>query len=153
VPKDADMTNSTDKHRKVSRTRKALGLMLAVWVSLAVQPCAVAAASTEECPHCPVLVETTPEPERNHCGSIVTSSEEIVSCASAQTECSDVEEGIVNLRIESPDLDEGHNVLPTSIPVSHPCLGPREESGNAAGPPEPSSGSVPLHVLKCLYLI
>ena len=147
------MTISTDKNRKVSRTRKALGLMLAVWVSLAVQPCAVAAVSTEECPHCPVPAETTPEPERNHCGSIVTSSEETVSCASAQAECCDVEEGIVSLRIESSDLDEGNNVLPTSVPVPHLYHGPCEESGNATGPPEPSVGSVPLHVLKCLYLI
>ena len=147
------MTISTDKNRKVSRTRKALGLMLAVWVSLAVQPCAMAAASTEECPHCPVLVETTPEPERNHCGSIVTSSEETVSCASAQAECCDVEEGIVSLRIESSDLDEGNNVLPTSVPVPHLYHGPCEESGNATGPPEASGGSVPLHVLKCVYLI
>lgn len=127
--------------------------MLAVWVSLAVQPCAVAAVSTEECPHCPVPAETMPEPERNHCGSIVTRSEDIVSCASAQTECCDVEEGIVNLRVESPDLDEDNNVLPTSVPVPHPNHGPCEESGNASGPPEPSGGPVPLHVLKCLYLI
>ena len=147
------MTISTDKNRKISRTRKALGLVLAVWVSLAVQPCAVAAVSTEECPHCPVTAESTSEPERSHRGSIVTTVEETVSCVSAQAECCDVEEGIVNFRIESSDLDEGNNVLPTSAPASHPRLGPCEESGNAAGPPEPSGGSVPLHVLKCVYLI
>ena len=127
--------------------------MLAVWVSLAVQPCAVAAVSAEECPHGPVPAETTPEPERNHCGSLATGSEEVASCASAESECCDVEEGIVNVRVELSDFGDDITVLPTSIPVSHPCLGPREESGNAAGPPEPSSGSVPLHVLKCLYLI
>ena len=147
------MTISTDKNRNVSRTRKALGLMLAVWVSLAVQPCAVAAVSTEQCPHCPVPVETTPEPERNHCGSTVTTNEETVSCASAQAECCDVEEGIVNLRIAASDLDEGDNVLTTSVPVPHLYHGPCEESGNATGPPEASGGSVPLHVLKCVYLI
>jgi len=147
------MTNNTDKHRNGSRTRKALGLMLAVWVSLAVQPCAVAAVSAEECPHGPVPAETTPEPERNHCGSLVTGSEEVASCASAESECCDLEEGIVNVRVELPDFGDDITVLPASVPASHPCLGPCEESGNAAGPPEPSGGSVPLHVLKCLYLI
>lgn len=147
------MTNSTDTPRNVSGTRKALALMLAVWVSLAGQPCAVAAVSDHGCPHCPVPAETTPGPERNHCGSLVTSSEEAVSCVSAQAECFDFEEGIVNVRVELPDFGDDITVLPTSVPASHPRLGPCEESGNAAGPPEPSGGSVPLHVLKCVYLI
>ena len=147
------MTISTDKYRKESRTRNALGLMLAVWVSLLVQPCAVAAVSDQECPHCPVPAEAASEPERNHCGSIIASSEEVVSCASAQADCCDFEEGIINLRVELPDLDEDNSVFPVSVPVSHLYHGPCEKSGNAADPPEASGGSVPLHVLKCLYLI
>ena len=147
------MTNSTDGHRHVSGTRKALGLMLAVWVSLAVQPCAVAEESDHECPDCPSTVEAAAEPEQSHCGSKVPTGEAVISCASAQADCCDVEAGIVNIRVESPDLDEDNSVLPTGVPASHPCLGPREESGNATGPPRPSSGSVPLYILKCVYLI
>ena len=46
----------TQPQSRRARTR-VFGLFVAVWVSLALQPCAVAAVSESDCPHCPSEIE------------------------------------------------------------------------------------------------
>ena len=140
------------QHSKPGRT-KAFGLLVAVWVSLALQPCAVAAASDHDCPHCPVEVEAAPAAIDDHCnpaGKI--KADDGTSLPSAQSDCCDLDNGIVNVRLDTSG-DDDVTFLTTSVPASQFRLGPCEESGNATGPPDPTGGSVSLHVLKCVYLI
>ena len=72
---------------------------------------------------------------------------------SAQSECCDIDEGIMNVRVDTSGDDDDTTVLPTCVPASQFRLGPCEEPGNATGPPDPTGGSVSLYVLKCVYLI
>jgi len=134
------------------RTR-VFGLFVAVWVSLALQPCAVAQVSESDCPHCPPEIEAVAATMESHCnpaGNVTP--DELPNCDSAQAACCEFAKGIVNVRVATDDLDDLTPGLPTSVPAPHPSLGPCEDPGNTAGPPEPSGGSVPLHVLKCVYL-
>ena len=141
------------QHTRSGKTR-VLGLMVAVWVSLALQPCAVAAVSDEKCPHCPMEVEAVPAAIEDHCNPAATTKEhDSKSYPSAHSECCDLDEGIVNVRVDTPGDDDDITALPTCVPASQFRLGPCEEPGNATGPPDPTGGSVPLHVLKCVYLI
>ncbi len=141
------------KHSKLGRTR-VFGLLVAVWVSLALQPCAVAAVSEHECPHCPMEVEAAPAAIEDHCNPAgKTKADASKSYPSAQSECCDLDEGIANVRVDSTGGDDDSTILPTSVPASQCRLGPCEESGNATGPPDPTGGSVSLRALKCVYLI
>lgn len=148
------MFASFNQQQTKSRRTRAFGLLVAVWVSLALQPCAIAAVSDHECPHCPVEVEATPAAIEDHCnpaGKI--KAEDGTSLPPAQSDCCDLDDGIVNVRLDTSDDDDGATFLPTSVPASQFRLGPCEESGSATGPPDPTGGSVPLYVLKCVYLI
>ncbi len=141
------------KHSELGRTR-VFGLLVAVWVSLALQPCAVAAVSDHECPHCPIEVEAAPAADEDHCNPAgKNKADDGTSVPSGQSECCDLDDGIVNVRIDTTGDDDDLSILPTSVPASQFRLGPCEESGNATGPPDPTGGSVPLHVLNCVYLI
>ena len=143
----------TQPRSKHARTR-LLGLFAAVWVSLVLQPCAVAAVSESDCPHCPPEVEAQAAAIESHCNPAAKATpDEMPNCDSVQAECCDLDEGIVNVRADTNHGDDDSTVLPTSVPASQPSLGPCGDSGNAAGPPEPSGGSVPLYVLKCVYLV
>lgn len=140
-------------HSKPGRTR-VFGLLVAVWVSLALQPCAVAAVSEHECPHCPTEVEAATAAIEDHCDPVrKNKADDGTSLPSAQSECCDVDDGIVNVRVDTTGDNDNLIILPTSVPASQFRLGPCEESGHATGPPDATGGSVPLHVLKCVYLI
>lgn len=137
---------------KRARTR-IFGLFVAVWVSLAVQPCAVAAVSESDCPHCPPEIEAVAPTTESHCNPAANiSHDEQPNCDSAQAACCDVDEGIVNVRVDTNGLDDNSTGLPLSALASHPDIGLCGAPENAAAPPEPSGATVPLHVLKCVYL-
>lgn len=141
------------QHSRTARAR-AFALLAAVWVSLALQPCAVAAVSDHECPHCPVEIVAESAPIRDHCNPAVTdTADNGAGSPSAQSDCCDLDDSIVNVRLDTSGDDDGSIVLPTCVPASQFRLGPCEESGSATGPPDPTGGSVPLYVLKCVYLI
>lgn len=129
-------------------------MLVAVWVGLGLQPCAVAAVSEHECPHCPTEVEAAPAAVEDHCNPVgKTKVDDGKNYPSAQSECCDLDEGIMNVRVDTSGDDDDTTVLPTSVPASQFRLGPCEESGNATGPPDPTGGPVSLYVLKCVYLI
>mgnify|MGYP001826465287 CR=1 FL=1 len=148
------MFASFNQQQTKSRRTRAFGLLVAVWVSLALQPCAIAAVSDHECPHCPVEVEATPAAIEDHCnpaGKI--KADDGRSLPSAQSDCCDLDNGIVNVRLDTSGDHDDATFLPTSVPASQFRLGPCEDSGNATGPPDSTGGPVPLYVLKCVFLI
>lgn len=141
------------QHTRRGRTR-VFGLLVAVWVSVVLQPCAIAAVADRECPHCPMEVEAALAAIEDHCNPAgKNKAEDATSLPPAQAECCDLDDGIVNVRVDTTSDDDDITILPTSVPASQFRLGPCEESGNATGPPDPTGGSVPLHVLMCVYLI
>ena len=145
-------THYTQPQSRRARTR-VFGLFVAVWFSLALQPCAVASVSESDCPHCPPEIEAEVAAVGSHCNPAAkVTPDELPNCDSVQAQCCDLDQGIVNVRIDTNSVDDDTTGLPTSVPASHPSLGPCEDPGNAAGPPDPSGGSVPLYVLNCVYL-
>lgn len=141
------------QHLRPGRTR-VFGLLIAVWVSLVLQPCAIAAVSDRDCPHCPMEVEAALAAIEDHCNPAgKTKADDGTSLPSAQSDCCDLDDGIVNVRVDNTGDDDDLTIFPTCVPASQFRLGPCEESGNATGPPDPTGGSVSLYVLKCVYLI
>jgi len=132
---------------------KILGLLTAVWIGLAIQPCAVAAVSNEDCAHSLVGAKAYPRPADAKCDPAVQRQiDDHTRPVPTSSNCCDLDEGIVNQRVD----DFGSNlialIVPPSVPDSLIRSGSSEESGNAADPPESSGGPVPLHILKCVYL-
>jgi hypothetical protein len=149
---DTVFAHHTQPQSRRARTR-VFGLFVAVWVSLALQPCAVAAVSESDCPHCPPEIEAVDATMESHCNPAAKAThDDLPNCDSVQAACCDLDKGIVSVRVDTTGVDDDNPGLPTSVPASHPSLGPCEESGSAAGPPQAVGGSVPLHVLKCVYL-
>ena len=141
------------KLHSVSAAPRVLGLLAAVWVGLAFQPCAVAAPAEQHCPNCPTEVAVDLAPVDDHCGTKAKDTQTVsASCASVQSDCGDIDDGIVNLRVESDDFDQDISVVPTCMPSSRLSTRLRESIGSTIGPPYLSGGSVPLFILNCVYL-
>jgi len=148
------MTTRTDRERSARGTRSVLGLLLSVWVSLAIQPCAVAAASEHHCPHCPPEAAAAPESQHHH-GSAShhgAAAKPAADCESMQAGCCDLDKSIVNVRVDLPDVDDLTAIV-TSVEPPQLVDAPHGRSERPAGPPEPPDGSVPIHLLKCVFLI
>ena len=144
------MDARADRQRTTTATRKVLGLFVAAWVSLALQPCALATEAEHSCPHCPTESEAAPESahHRHHSGEAAKAAD----CSSMQADCCEFDEGIVSVRLDPPNPDEQVLALPPTIPGAGVWPTLVQDFGNATGPPRPPAGRVPLHVLNCVYL-
>lgn len=138
------------RQRQQSWGRRALGMFVAVWLNLALQPCAMAFDSAEDhdCPHCP------PEQVHEH-GSMQASEDNQAPCVDGASDCLIAEElnhdsrtGTVKFK-DSPTGDivflatadlTARFAIPTRL--SSP---PRYATLHTGAPP-------PLHVLYCVYL-
>lgn len=140
-------------HDRRGRTR-LFGLFAALWVGLAMQPCAVASVAEQDCPHCPSQAEQGPAMHESHCDPAARVIPDISpDCDTVQADCCQIVDGTVNVvRDGDFDPDKQPTGLVASEPRSHPDPGRFENPGFETGPPEPSGESVPLHVLKCVYL-
>jgi hypothetical protein len=141
----------TDKAVTAQGTRRAFGLLLALWVSLALQPCAIA-ASEHDCPHCPAEIAAAPTSHHDHGGSgNHHNAAKMHDCASMQADCCELDDSIVNVRVDLPDLDDLTAFITSAAP---PQLAdaPRGQAERLASPPEPPDRSVPIHLMKCVFL-
>ena len=142
------MVKASDVTQLVA-TNKLLSALLVLWVNLALQPCALAAGSEHDCPHCPPVHEEEMPAHHGHHGP----AEATKPCASMQSDCCDELPSNVGPR----DLDQKVRDLPDqpaviaelapwldTIPIARPL--------SATGPPAPVAASPPLHVLHCVYL-
>ena len=130
--------------------RRALGLFVAVWLNLALQPCAMALESMQnnDCAHCP------PAQMHEH-GSMHQSMGNEMPCADAATDCSFSED--LNhdgrggqLKLKDAQFDTPVAIAPRefALPSSRPVnfqLRPRYASVHAGATPR-------LNVLYCVYL-
>jgi len=130
--------------------RRALGLFVAVWLNLALQPCAMALESMQDkdCAHCP------PAQLHEHSGMHESMDHEM-PCADAATDCSFSEDLNYDGRSGQLKLKDAQFDAPVAI-------APREFSSFNNSPvnfrPRPRYASVhagappPLNVLHCVYL-
>jgi hypothetical protein len=146
------MTGLIRKQAPTKGTRNVFGLLFALWVSLAIQPCAVAEVSEHSCPHCPTEVAAASDSSHHHGGPAHHAATQVSpSCESMQADCCDLDEGIANVRVELPDLDDATAVLTAAAPPQIVDV-PRREANRLADPPDPPDDLVPVHLKKCVFL-
>lgn len=130
--------------------RRALGLFVAVWLNLALQPCAMAydVDADADCPNCPPA-------EMQHHDAMHGDTEHDMPCADAASDCMLDADLNHDGRGGQIKLKDAPTVAPIAIttnelllPFNHPgnaTLHPRYASEHAGAPPS-------LHVLHCVYL-
>lgn len=130
--------------------RRALGLFVAVWLNLALQPCAMAFefADDSDCLNCP------PAQMHEH-GDMRGNMDQKMPCADSMADCAIVDDLNVDARGDQLKLKDAPADTPLAIapheltlPFQQPVdakLHPRYASVHAGAPP-------PLNVLYCVYL-
>jgi hypothetical protein len=138
------------RHKQQNFGRRALGLFVAVWLNLALQPCAMAydVEADADCPDCP------PAGMQHHDGMHSDMGRDM-PCADADTDCMldadwnhDGRSGQSKLKDAQPDVPIAIAAHERALPFSrraNTTLYPRYASVYAGAPP-------PLHVLHCVYL-
>ncbi len=140
----------TDKRHTVGTAkRRVLSVMVALWVSLGLQPCAMAAVGDVDCPQCPPEQEQPMAAVGEHCDP-----QGHPSFSSAPSDCYTLEESAIDGRLGKIDFkDDGK--FSAAIPISEPFVAIRFDasSRNAVGPPGQAvrARPIPLHILYCVY--
>lgn len=136
--------------KRLSRGRRALGLFAAVWLNLALAPCAMAyeADDDHDCPHCP------PAAVQDHHG-MHGDKQAGAPCADNLADCGldgefshDARGGNAKLKQAQPDLP----VMATAI---EPATTHAAVAQQRAPPPADAVGAgaaPPLHLLYCVFL-
>lgn len=128
--------------------RRVLGLFAAVWLNLAIQPCAMALEQEHDCPHCPPAHE---HEMAMHHGSAEAKAKP--PCASMQAQCGELDDFSVDGR--SGQL-KAKDVVDLTAILSHEYTELADQSlwlaRGSTDPPDDPFGSPPLHVLHCVYL-
>ena len=133
--------------RQQSCGRRALGLFVAVWLNLALQPCAMAyQVEDEDCPRCP------PAQTHEH-GGMHGNMDHKMPCAGGLSDCAIGEDLNVDARGDQLKVKDApgdaavtsHELLVQFPPPMHATRLPRYASVYSGAPP-------PLHVLYCVYL-
>ena len=129
-------------------SRQLLSLLVACWISLGLQPCAVASVQDAECPHCPS--EDTHAMPAGHDHSAMAAE---TDCATAIDSCCDLDETIVDSG-KPPhsvdDLDGQFFVVALPTPSYPQPLRSRLLS-NVDPPDYLAPPKVPLRILHCVY--
>lgn len=125
-----------------------LAVVLALWVNLAVQPCAMAMGTDSDCPHCPPAVEGTMAMAHGHHGQDVDSD-----CASLGADCGEIDEfGVDSRGSQSKLKDKAEIDASPPLPSGELSIRPSAVPVPATGPPDPAVEPPPLHLLNCVFL-
>ena len=127
---------------------RLLAVFVALWINLAVAPCAMASDSDSDCPHCPPQIEEMAS-HHGHPGS-----EKDSGCATQPPDCGVIDDVSLDGRTSQLKLKEKTDLVlhvPLPVPEVPPvALG---ESTSATGPPPPLGRPQTLHLLNCVFLI
>lgn len=125
-----------------------MGLLMVLWLNMAVLPCAMAFESDTSCAHCPPAGEHDITSHHSHSEVQVEPT-----CATTQSQCCDLEQAGVDARGGKLDIKPASEVVFITAPVI--ATMPSRSSGHvrcASDPPDIYGSSPPLHVLYCVYL-
>lgn len=130
-------------------TSRVLAVVFALWLNLAVGPCAMAFSVDSDCPHCPPPQEETMA--AHHGGH---SDDAGPGCDTTPTDCGDIDEFSLDVRSSLSKLKDKTEIvaiLPAALPEA--TFDPVAYSTTAADPPGPTAAPPPLHLLNCVFLI
>jgi len=138
------------RQKQHSRGLRALGLFVAVWLNLALQPCAMAfeADDDHDCPHCP------PAQTQEH-GGMHGNMDNKMPCADGLSDCAIVEDLNVDgrggqFKLKDAPVDTFLAIAPQELAqpfhqLTSATLHRRHTSVHAGASP-------PFYVLNCVYL-
>lgn len=136
----------------MTRTRTwghpVLGLFAAVWLNLALQPCAMALEADHDCPHCPPAHEHEMAAHHGH-----GDAQADEPCASMQSQCGELDDASLDGRSGQLKLKDA---VELPLAIAHDSIAPAvivaERCNYSTGPPRHAGLSPPLNVLFCVYL-
>jgi len=132
-----------------------LGLFAAMWLNMALQPCAMAMQMAHDhgCSHCPP--SQVRDAAESHHGDGHHAEQSVSPCAQADTSCAAGDEPVVDARKVQLKLKSSQADLPVAIASYDVCsLGwrPDETLPPLSTLPARAVPFPPLHVLFCIYL-
>ena len=139
---------STTRQARSTVTSRALAVVVALWLNLAVQPCAMAFGDDHDCPHCPPAQDMQMAGHHGH-----QADEAATDCETSQSDCGEIDDFSLQGRNTLSKLKA--EPLPVAIvaPASPLiALNPIGFSTTAADPPEPVASTTALHLLNCVFL-
>lgn len=146
-------SNSRSRHK--TRRRGALGLFVAVWLNLALAPCAMAnqAAGDHDCPNCPPEADM-PGHHDMHAGKHAPVMADM-PCADDLTDCSLDGDFSLDTRCGTSKFKGAQYELPVAIVAELP-LPLHDTPHRQRAPPwqaiEHDGAPPPLHLLHCVFL-
>ena len=125
-----------------------LGVLVAVWLNLAVQPCAMALGLDDGCPHCPPVDHAAMDAHHGH------HAEEVdAGCDSLLSDCGETDDFNIDGRFSfSKAKDTTDDVQAVAVAPVAAQLSRIGFTTTAADPPRPVGSSPPLYLLNCVFL-
>lgn len=144
------MSHQAGSSKRKSRARNALGLFAAVWLNLALAPCAMAieTADDHDCPHCP------PAGMQDH-HAMHTGMQAEAPCAEDLADCGLDDEFSHDTRGGQPQPKDTGDELPVLAAADQPAPGPTVPSRERAPPPferGAPGAAPPIYLLNCVFL-
>ena len=141
-------SGSTSRRSAATPAGRVLAVVLALWINLAVQPCAMAMGTDGDCPHCP--------PSAMHDMSMAHGHHDMdveADCATFGSDCGDVDDFGIDSRGAQAKLKDKAEVPAVSCALPpDPISGPAGFSTTAADPPETAAAPPPTYLLNCVFL-
>lgn len=133
-----------------SRGRRTLGLFVAVWLNLALAPCAMAyeAQSDHDCPHCPPV-----EAHSHHDGH--AGMQATMPCTDGLSDCGLDDDFSHDARTGQGASKDAQQDAPDTLAIESAFARLVIRAERGLGPPAAGSGVViarPLHLLLCVFL-
>ena len=136
-----------------SAARRGLGVLVLVWLNLALTPCAMALGADHACDHMPAAGAHDMPGHHEHGADHHVADHEAPSCDSLQANCCDLADVTVDVRNDRKTLQESSDAVPLAasgyevLHVFHPAT-----VGDAVDPPGPPPERAARHALFCVYL-
>ena len=144
------MGHPASSRKQQSRGRRAIGLFAAVWLNLALAPCAMAVEAEEDhnCPHCPPA-----EMQGHHDMHAGMHAE--MSCADDLSDCGLDDSFSHDTRGGQSQLKDAQHELPTAAVGSNAGFSELAHVRQRAPPPGetgPPPAGPPVYLLNCVFL-
>lgn len=138
----------TTRQKSARSASRMLAVVFALWLNLAVQPCAMAFNITDhDCPHCPPAPDEMAAHHGNH------GDDSRSGCDSLPADCGEIDVFSLDGRTSQCKLKaKAETTALVSFALPEVALDPVRVSTTAADPPESTTAPPPIHLLNCVFL-